>query len=200
LKVSFDEHVPPALAKVFIAFAKERAIRRVSEGLVLERAVDYAPKPTDRDYIRKNDVPWIDRFAAAGGRAIISGDTKMRRRTHERLALYQHGFVVIFFEAQWGSWNFFRKTALMLHWWEAICDKIKNGDKGTFWAVPSAWPAKGGELRNVSLGLAQLLKDRPDSGPNRRPRRRAPSKPQSATQPQTDLFQNTERQRADKED
>ena len=171
MKVAFDEHVPPALAKVFVTLAKERAIRRVSGDLILEQASDYAPKTGENDYIRKSDIPWLDRFAEAGGHAIISGDIKMRLRAHERLALYQHGFVVIFFEPQWGAWNFFRKTALMLHWWEVICDKIKNGEKGTFWAVPAAWPSKGGELRNVSLGLAQLLKDKPRPIP--KPRRTA---------------------------
>jgi hypothetical protein len=155
LKVAFDQHVPAALAKVFITLAKERAIRRVSEGLVFEEASNYAPSVGDRDYIRRNDVPWLDRFAAAGGHAVISGDVKMRKRAHERLALYHHKFVVVFFEPQWGAWNFFRKSALMLHWWEEITHKIKNAEKGTFWVVPSAWPGTPGQLRNVSLGLGK---------------------------------------------
>jgi hypothetical protein len=179
LKVAFDEHVPTALAKVFISLAKERPIRRVSEGLIFEQAADYAPSTGDRDYVKKSDVPWLDRFAAAGGHAVISGDTKMRERVHERLALYNNGFVVIFFEAQWGSWNFFRKTALMVHWWEEITHKIKHTDKGTFWAVPSAWPTTTGQLRNISIGLAQLLKDKPQTAqtqrPRRQPHRRSPS-------------------------
>ena len=85
IKVAFDEHVPPAIAKVFIALAKENPIRRVSKGIVWERAVDYVaskrPKGT-----RRNDVPWLDNFAAAGGRAIISGHVNMRRKPHERSA------------------------------------------------------------------------------------------------------------------
>jgi hypothetical protein len=176
LKVAFDEHVPPALAKVFIALAKERPIQKISGDLTLERAGDYAPKPKDGDYIRNSDVPWLDRFAETGGHAIISGDVRMRRRPHERLALYQHGLIVVFFEGQWGSWNFFRKTALMVHWWPEICQKIKGAEKGTFWVVPSAWPPKGGDLLNVSLGLAQLLRDKPAApSSGRRDRRRGPA-------------------------
>jgi hypothetical protein len=195
LKVAFDEHVPIALAKVFVTLAKERPIRRVSGDLIFEKAADYAPKIGEKDYIKKGDVPWLDRFSEAGGHAVISGDTKMRERVHERLALYQHGFVVIFFEAQWGTWNFFRKTALMLHWWEPICDKIKRGERATFWAVPAAWPASGGELRNVSLGLAQLLSDRTKAeGKRNRTRRPSATKPADDRQRRL-LFEPTENKR-----
>jgi hypothetical protein len=161
VKVAFDEHVPTTIAKVFIALTKEKVIQRTCKGLIVEKAEDYAPKTTDADYVRKSDVPWVDRFAKAGGRAIISGDTKMRRRPHERLALYDHNLVVIFFENQWCGLTFFRKSSLLLHWWEAITTKLQTAEPGTFWAVPSQWPPKGGELKNVSLGLAQLLKDSP---------------------------------------
>ena len=46
-------------------------ICRSIAGLVLEKASNYAPKLTDADYIRKSDVPWLDRFAKAGGHAVI---------------------------------------------------------------------------------------------------------------------------------
>ena len=128
--------------------------------------------PGDPDYVRKSDVPWLDRFAAAGGRAVISGDVKMRIRSHERLCLYQHGFVTIFFENQWNDWKFLRKTALLLHWWEEVATKIKTADRGTFWVIPASWPPKGGDLENVSLGLAKLLKD----SPNREAKQRAPKR------------------------
>jgi hypothetical protein len=80
-------------------------ICRSIAGLVLEKASNYAPKLTDADYIRKSDVPWLDRFAKAGGHAVISGDVKMRIGDHERLCFYQHGFVAIFFEQQWNNWS-----------------------------------------------------------------------------------------------
>ena len=164
MKVAFDQHVPISIAKTFIAIAKERAIQRISKGLIWEKAEDYAPKTTDRDYVRKSDVPWLDRFAAAGGHAVISGDVSMRAKSHEMLALYQHGFVTIFFETPWGNWASTKKSALMLHWWEEISTKIKAADRGTFWIVPCSYPQKDGQLRNVSLGLAQFLRDAPHRG------------------------------------
>jgi hypothetical protein len=148
------------------------AIRRVSKDLILVKAGDYEPQKTDQDYVKGSDVPWLDRFAADGGYSVISGDTKMMQRHHEKLCLYEHGFVTILFEAQWNNWNFFRKTALLLHWWEEVTTKIKTADKGTFWVVPAAWPQKGGALKNTSLGLAQLLKDRQRDVPTTRKKRR----------------------------
>jgi hypothetical protein len=167
------------LAKTFIALASEGRIRRVTQGLILQKAADYAPSPKDSDFVAKSDVPWLDRFAAAGGYAIISGDLKMRERLHERLALSHHGFVVIFFDPRWNQSNFFRKTALMVFWWEEIVLKIKSADKGTFWIVPSKWPKTPGQLRNMSLGLTRLLKGSPSDRPKihkpapRRPARSA---------------------------
>jgi hypothetical protein len=171
LKIAFDEHVPPAISKVFLALAKERAIRRTTKKLILEVAKDYAPKKTDDDYIKGSDAPWLTRFAKAGGYGVISGDTKMRRVPHERLALYRYNFIVIFFESQWSGWNFYHKSALLLHWWPVIAKKFETAPRGTFWVVPCNYSRDNLELRNVSIGLAQLLKDNPDRSP-RSPKRK----------------------------
>lgn len=177
IRVAFDENVPAVLAKVFIALAKESPIRGASKGIIWERAADYAPGRKKGE--RRDDVPWLDKFAAAGGHAVISGDVNMRRRNHEKLALYHHGFVVVFFEAQWSNWNFFHRTGLMLHWWGDIISKIRTAAPGTFWVVPCSYPREAPELRNMSLGLARLLKDAPKPKTEKRKRggtpRRRPS-------------------------
>jgi hypothetical protein len=110
----------------------------------------------------------------------------MRRKPHEKLALYHHGFVVIFFEAQWNEWTSLRKSALMLHWWEEIALKLTSAERGTFWIVPGAWPHKGGELRNASLGLAKLLRDKPDKIKPTARRRKSTKQPSARRTPATD--------------
>ena len=169
MKIAFDEHVPIAIAKVFIALASERGFRKQTQGLEIHTAKEYAPAKGDPDYIKGNDVPWITRFARAGGQGIISGDTKMRRLPHERLALYQHNFVVIFFESQWDNWDFSQKSGLLLYWWPAVVKKLKTASPGTFWVIPCSLT---GDLRNVSIGLAQLLKDNPERQKKAEPRKR----------------------------
>jgi hypothetical protein len=103
LKIAFDENMPPALVKVFKTFASEKQLKSILGNFEIESAVDYTPRKDDPDYLRKNDVPWIKRFAAAGGKVIISGNTQMKFVPHERLALVQAGMIVIYFENQWNN-------------------------------------------------------------------------------------------------
>jgi hypothetical protein len=156
LKIAFDEHVPTAMVRALEAFAKERQLRRITGDIEIKSAKDYAPQPGDTDYLRKNDAPWLKRFAADGGKVVISGDTKMRWVPHERLALIEHDFVVIFFENQWSKWKFFRKCALLLHWWPLVASCIKRAKPG-FWYIPCHWKEKG-RLRKVSTDDPRKLK------------------------------------------
>jgi hypothetical protein len=98
------------MVKVFQTFANERQLKRKIGAFEITSATQYTPKPADDDYLKKNDVPWIKRFATAGGRVIISGDTEMRYVPHERLALIQAGMLVFFFDGKWSQWDFFSKV------------------------------------------------------------------------------------------
>ena len=137
------------MVRVFQTFASERQLRKLSGSFEIKSAADYTPRPGDPDYVPRSDVPWLKRFAADGGKVIISGNTEMKYVPHERLALIESGFVVFFFENQWSRWKFFRKCALLLHWWPIIAAKIKRAKAGSFWHIPSSWPEKG-KLRAIS--------------------------------------------------
>jgi len=156
LKVAFDENVPAAMVRAFQAFANERQFRKITGDFEIKSAADYTPLPGDADYDPNNDVPWLKRFAADGGKVVISGNTNMRYVPHERLALIELGFVVIFFENQWSNWKFFRKCALLLHWWPVVSRRIKRAKPG-FWHIPCHWKEKG-TLRKVSSEDPRLLK------------------------------------------
>ena len=157
MKIAFDENVPPTLVRVFQTIANERQLRRKTGSFEFKSAADYAPKKADPDYLKGNDVPWLKRFAADGGRIIISGDTNMKNIPHERLALIEAGFVVIFFESQWSNWDYFRKVALLLAWWERVAVRIKRAKPGSFYHIPCSW---GGDskLRKVPNEDPRLLK------------------------------------------
>jgi hypothetical protein len=144
------------MVKVFQTFAKERQLRKLTGNFEVKSAKDYTPRPGDHDYSPKNDVPWLKRFAADGGKVVISGNTQMKNVPHERLALVESGFVVIFFEGQWSEWQFFSKCALLLHWWPVIARTIKRAKPG-FWHIPCHWKADG-KLRKVSNEDRRALK------------------------------------------
>jgi hypothetical protein len=156
LKIAFDENVPPAMVKAFQAFANERQLQKITGNFEIKSAADYTPRPGDHDYSPRNDVPWLRRFAADGGKVVISGDTKMKNVPHERLALVELGLVVIFFESQWSEWKFFRKCALLLLWWTAVARTVKRATPG-FWHIPCNWKEKG-NLRRVPSEDPKLLK------------------------------------------
>lgn len=150
MKVAFDENMPIALVRVFKTFAGERQLRRLSgSSLIVESALDYVPKPGEKGHGLKSDVPWIRKFAEAGGKVVISGNTRMRQTPFERLALIEAGMIVVFFENRWNGWNFFRKCALLLHWWPVVAKKLKTAKPKEFWCVPCSWDDKG-KLRPLS--------------------------------------------------
>lgn len=159
MKVAFDENIPMAMVRVFQTFASERQLKKLVGNFIIQSAKDYTPQTNDDDYEPKNDVPWIRRFAKAGGRVIISGNTDMKAIAHERLALIECGMVVIFFEPRWNGWGFFEKCAHLMHWWPVIAAKARRGKKGTFWHVPLNWTAQAnGRLRAVSNRDPKALK------------------------------------------
>jgi hypothetical protein len=170
LKIAFDENVPAAMVRVFQTFASEHQLKKLSGNFEVKSALDYTPQRSDPDYAPNNDVPWLKRFAADGGKVVISGDTKMKSVPHERLALIECGFVVIFFESQWSNWKFFRKCALLLHWWPQVATKVRRAKPGSFWHIPCSWSEKG-RLRKVSNEDPQKLKIEQQQ---KKPRKRKP--------------------------
>jgi hypothetical protein len=157
LKVAFDENVPAAMVRLFRILAEEQRLKSLTAGLIIEAAIDHTPKPGDRDYLRRNDVPWLTRFANSGGKVVISGNTAMKKQPHERLALVQLGLVTIFFEPQWSNWPFFRKCSLLLNWWPEIARVSKAAKPGTFWHIPCDW-GDGRTLRQVENEDMRLVK------------------------------------------
>lgn len=179
MKIAFDENIPIAMVRVFQTFANERQLKKLIGDFEIKSAADYTPKPGDLDYIPKSDVPWLKRFATDGGKVVISGDTDMKYEPHERLALIELKFIVIFFESQWSKWKFFRKCALLLHWWPVVATKIKRASPGTaFWHIPSTWQ-ENGRLRKVSNKDPRLLKieQQKAAGRRRKKKEHPPDKP-----------------------
>jgi hypothetical protein len=146
------------MVKVLKTFANERQLQKLILGnFKIESAVDYTPKKGDPDYLKNSDVPWIKRFAAAGGKVIISGNTDMKYVPHERLALLQAGMIVFFFDGKWNQWKFFRKCSLLILWWPEISKKLQRAKPATFFHIPLSWNEKS-KLRKVSTDDPRLLK------------------------------------------
>ncbi len=137
MKVALDENIPLGIVRAFQALAGERTIR----GYQFVSARDYSENGDE------SDVPWIRRFAADGGRVVISGDKRMRARVHERDALASAGMIVFYFTAAWSKSSDMTKSSMLLRWWDMIAEYIKNGKPGDCWEIPFQWSVK--EMRDV---------------------------------------------------
>jgi hypothetical protein len=150
LKIAFDEHVPVGLVRVFKTLAGERKFRN-SVGVTgrgpadvafVVAARDYAPLSSDADFVSGSDVPWLERFKADGGTAIISGNTKMLEVPHELLAIQRLGLVAIFFDPKWNGWDFFQKSSLLLWHWNALVTAVRSAKPATLFQIPLNWKSR----------------------------------------------------------
>jgi hypothetical protein len=160
VKIAFDENVPLGMARVFQSLANERPLRRHMGGFIVVCAQDYAPKPSDPDYQAKSDVPWLTRYAADGGRVVISGDCGMLEKPHELLALKQNGFILVLFERSWSNWDFFKKSSLLLHYWVALSKRVKSSKRGSLWRIPGHWKDNE-DLRRIIVKQSKLKRGTP---------------------------------------
>lgn len=157
MKIAFDENIPIGMVRVFQTLARERQLRRAMGNFTIVSAAEYTPRPKDQDYVKGDDVPWLTRFARDGGKVVISGDRDMLDTPHERLALQQNGFVVIFFERRWSGWDFFRKSSLLLHYWRKVAKRVTTAKPGALLRIPANWK-EDGDLLDVPTGEQKISK------------------------------------------
>lgn len=129
MKVAFDEHVPKDVARALEALSGENRLLRVTLHSARSYAVPRAP----------SDVPWLEEFAKAGGKVVVSGDAKMRGKLHEQRALSTAGFVVFFLARPWNQMKCHEKCAMLIRWWPLILEKIEAAQPGQFFEIPHSW-------------------------------------------------------------
>lgn len=146
------------MATVFQGLASSRGIRRLCPALEIVAAKDYAPDPSDHDYIKRTDTPWVKRFAADGGDVIITGDNKMQAKLAEREALVGADMVVFFFDPAWNNMQFCDKCAMLLRWWPGLLEAAANAPRPSFWRVPSTWKYDAGivQVHHHDLKFEQI--------------------------------------------
>lgn len=175
MKVAFDENMPAAMVRILKGFHGERGLKSLAAGITIVQAQEYYPDQKDADYSAKDDSPWIRRFAADGGRVVISGDARMMEKPHERLALLECNLTTIFFSPPWHGWKFCRKCALVMHWWPALLDTVRKPEPG-FFRVPKSWPddaeAKLQPIPTEDLRMTKIEKQKANGDAVRASRKR----------------------------
>jgi hypothetical protein len=155
VKVAFDENIPPRMVRLFNEDAG------LSGGCEIVSAGDY--RPVDE----RGDDNWIRRFAADGGNVIITGDTRIRARVHERAALAQTGLISYYFGRPWNTVKFEQKTEELIAKFPSIIAHAQRASPGTCWEIRFG---RAVGFKDVSALPEQL------SG-KRKPRKKRKSKP-----------------------
>lgn len=155
MKIAFDEHVPPLLVTMFAALSSDEKVLAAEFVSARHYGIPNA----------KSDVPWLERFAADGGRVVISGDKRMRGDLFEQAALQAAGFVTFFFAPRWNDQTPWDRAANLVKWWPHIEQKIRTASPGEMFEIPYAF--QGSELRNVTppAPAARKKPGRRKSGP-----------------------------------
>jgi hypothetical protein len=83
----------------------------------------------------------------------------MVENPQELLALHQLGLISFFFPPSWNGWKFFRKSALLLVWWERIIAEARVAKAGSLYKIPNLWTADG-PLGSIKPPSFELLPDR----------------------------------------
>lgn len=91
---------------------------------------------------RTADETWIPRFAVEGGRAILSGDRKIRSRPHQIRAISASGLIGVFLPAEWANSRRTVQAALLLFWWPRIEKTISQAQSKECWLVPFEFTEK----------------------------------------------------------
>ncbi len=112
--------------------------------------------PSDLNQGDLEDVDWLQLFKESGGRCIVTGDTKMRGRINERLALQASGFVAIFPPNKSGWYQNLKKhgqAAYLIRWIDEIARLACEAPDGDHYLLPPTFdvdPVRIVTLRRLS--------------------------------------------------
>jgi len=182
VKVAFDENMPAALVRTFQTLAADKGFKRLFRNVVIVTAKDYTPEPSDSDYMRKSDVPWLRRYRRDGGKIVVSGNTRMVRVPQELQALIEEGLVTFFFPEVWNRWRFPRKCGLIMVWLERLISEGRRAARGSLYRIPDMWTP---DAHLLVIRPPTPLKLGEVEQPERR-RRTAPRRIRSARSPDPD--------------
>lgn len=147
MNIAFDECVPEAMVRVYRTMTQHGDLPNV--------AIHWA-----RDYTQSGesgtDVPWMERYKAVGGEVVISGDRRIRSRLHEQEAYMRCGLVLYMFSPTWCGWNFRKKSAFLLQWWDRIVEHASSAPRPSCWDIPTSW--ESGDFKDKTGPLFQELR------------------------------------------
>lgn len=148
MRIRADEHVSPKIVRALNELA-------LSPGWELSHVRDHHGA-------RTADETWVPRFAAEGGKAIITADANMLKRPHQMLAIQQSHVVGLILPHTWATARRHMQASALLYFWPEIEASFSEASPGEFWRLPKA--LHKGPLEKLKINYAQATNNqRPSS-------------------------------------
>jgi PIN like domain len=122
VKVRADEHV-------------SYKIVRAVQLLCLKSGWEFSHVRDDNS-ARTADETWLPKFAAEGGKAIVTADANILKRPHQIVAVRATGLACVVLPKQWTHARRHEQAAHIIYWWPRIQDAIEVSEPGDCWPVP----------------------------------------------------------------
>ena len=110
---------------------------------------------------RTLDETWLPRFAAEGGKAIITADANILKRPHLIAAIRQSGVMGLVLPSAWNQAKRHVQASSLIFFWPDIEVAFSGGQAGDFWRLPTALHAGVLERLNVNYAAAAQALQRP---------------------------------------
>lgn len=117
MKIRADEHVSFRIVQVVKSLCLRSGVR-------------------DDHAARTADETWLPKFAADGGKAILTADANILKRPHQLVALRSTGLVSVVLHRNWQHAKRNEQAAHILYWWPRIELAIEQSNPGDCYPVP----------------------------------------------------------------
>lgn len=144
MKIRADEHISPEIVRTVCELA-------VSPEFDFTGVIGSGDKGLA-------DVPWIAKFAAEGGRAILTGDRDFLSRPHQVMAVLETGLIVIHMHNKFCNAKGRMQAAHLLWWWDKIEATLLTAKPRQCWRVPWGFPEQSPSLLSVSVDYEKARK------------------------------------------
>ena len=121
MKCLFDNNMPSRLAKT-LNFLEEK------DGIVVEHLREKFPPNIP-------DIDWIKELSKEGGWFVITKDSQIRSRSHERKAWQESKIPIIFLQKSWVKKDFWEMTWRFIKCWPDLKKNINRNIKNNSFEI-----------------------------------------------------------------
>jgi len=121
VKCLFDNNLSPKLAKTL-------SYLEGNDGIVVEHIKEKFSSDTP-------DIEWINKLAKEGGWFVITEDTQIRKKPHERKAWQESHIPIVFLSKLWVKQNFWDIAWRLIKYWPYLKESISHNNKAKFFEL-----------------------------------------------------------------